>query len=162
MRRALAATALAVAAGLLEAEGALACSCVPPDPPAMLKSSDGAFIGRLVAVRVVDPPAEGEVISSADPTDYIYRVGRVFKRGPGLRRGRRVRVRSVRGGATCGLPRERGRLYGLFLQRRNRRWHSNLCLVVAPRQLRRAAEESAAKTGAKVRPNLLLRCDLKT
>jgi hypothetical protein len=139
-----AAAVLAVAAGLFGAERALACSCVPPDPPAMLESSDGAFVGRLVAVRVVDPPAEGEPTSSGDPTDYIYRVGRVYRHGPGLRRGRRVSVRSARDGATCGLPRGRGRLFGLFLQRQGHRWHSNSCLVVGPRQLRRAAGDAGS------------------
>jgi hypothetical protein len=147
MTRALAVAALAVVAGLLGAESALACSCLPPDPPELLKSSDGAFTGRLVAVRAVDPPAEGEPTGSGDPTDYIYRVGRVYKHGPGLRRGHRVRVRSARDGATCGLPRERGRLYGLFLQRQNRRWHSNSCLVVEPRRLRRAAENRNQEAG---------------
>ena len=143
MRRVALATALAAAGGLLGAEGAAACSCVPPNPPAMLKAADGAFIGRLVAVRAVDPPAEGEPIGSGDPVDFIYRVGRVFKRGPGLHRGRRVSVRSVRDGATCGLPRARGRLYGLFLQRRNRRWHSSLCLAVTPAALRSTADDAS-------------------
>ena len=145
MRRVALATALAVAGGLLSAEGAAACSCVPPKPRAMLRASDGAFIGRLVAVRDVDPPVEGGPIGSGDPVDYVYRVGRVFKRGPGLRRGRRVSVRSVRDGATCGLPRARGRLYGLFLQRRDRRWHSNLCLTVSPSALRGTAGDSASR-----------------
>jgi hypothetical protein len=144
MRRGVTLAAVAVAAGLLGADSASACSCVPPDPPKLLKQSDGAFIGRLVAIREVDPPAEGEPISSGDPVDYVYRVGRVYKRGPGLRRGRRVKVRSPRGSATCGLPDVRGRLYGLFVQRHNRRWHGNLCQVVTPAQMRRAAEASGS------------------
>ena len=140
--------ALTVVAGLLGAEGALACSCVPPDPPKLLKASDGAFIGRLLAVRPIDPPADGEPIDSGDQANYIYRVGRVFKRGPGLYRGRRVRVRSALGSATCGLPSGRGRLYGLFLERRNRRWHSSACQVVSPAQMRRAAEEPSPSPAA--------------
>ena len=143
MTRAITLAAVAVAAGLLGADSAFACSCVPPDPPKLLKQSDGAFVGRLVAIREVDPPAEGEPIGSGDPVDYVYRVGRVYKRGVGLRRGRRVRVRSVRSGATCGLPRAKGRLYGLFLERHNRRWHSGLCLVVPPERMRRAANGAA-------------------
>ena len=143
-RRALAAVLAAAAVASLGAESAMACSCVPPDPEGMLESMDGAIVGRLVAVRAVNPPAEGEPIGSGDPTDYAYRVRRAFK-GAGLRRGKRVRVRSVRSEATCGLPRARGRLYGVLLIRRNGRWHSNLCLTVTPRQLRRAARgESAA------------------
>jgi hypothetical protein len=110
--RAIAAAAAALALALGAAEAAQACSCVRPDLPTAMKRADGAFVGRLVAVRVVDPPVEGEPISSGDPTDYVYRVGRVYNGGPGLRRGRRVRIRSVRSGATCGLPRTRGRLQG--------------------------------------------------
>ena len=139
MRRAIAASGAALAITLVAAPAAQACSCVPPDPDAMLKEADGAFVGRLLAVRVVDPPEEGEPISSGQPADYIYRVGRVYNGGPGLRRGRRVRVRSVRSEATCGLPSGRGRLYGLFLTRAGGRWHSNLCSVVTPAQMRRAA-----------------------
>jgi hypothetical protein len=148
MTRRIAAAGAALVISLAAAEAAQACSCVPPDPRAQLKRADGAFVGRLVAVRVVDPPEEGEPISSADPTDYIYRVGRVYNGGPGLRRGRRVRVRSVRDEATCGLPRTRGRLYGLFVTRRNRRWTSNLCSVVSPAEMRRAAASGSRTQGA--------------
>ena len=148
MKRRLAIAAVMLGVPLLAADAAMACSCVPPKPREMLAEADGAFVGRLLAVRVVDPPAEGEPIGSGDPTDYVYRVRRVYNGGPGLRRGRRVRVRSVRSGATCGLPRGRGRLYGLFLQRQDGRWHSNLCQVVTPRQMRRAAEAGPASAGS--------------
>jgi hypothetical protein len=131
---------LALGILLLGADAAMACSCVPPDEPKMLRQADGAFVGRLVAVRVVDPPDRGEPIGSGDPTDYVYRVRRVYKRGPGLKRGRRVRVRSVRSEVTCGLPSGRGRVYALFLQRQNRRWHSNLCMTTTPERMRRAAQ----------------------
>jgi hypothetical protein len=147
MTRRIAAAGAALAISLVAAEAAQACLCVPPDPRAQLKRADGAFVGRLVAVRVVDPPEVGEPISSADPTDYIYRVGRVYNGGPGLRRGQRVRVRSVRDEATCGLPSTRGRLYGLFVTRRNRRWTSNLCNVVSPAEMRRAANADSAAAG---------------
>ena len=96
MTRPIAAAAVALVIALVAAESAQACSCVPPRPRQQLKQADGAFVGRLLAVRPVDPPAEGEPISSGDPVDYVYRVGRVAKGGPGLRRGRKVRVRSVR------------------------------------------------------------------
>ena len=144
MRRGLAVAAVALGIPLLTAEAAMACSCIPPNEARMLRESDGAFVGRLVAVRVVDPPEQGEPIGSGDPTDYIYRVGRVYKHGPGLRRGRRVRVRSVRSEATCGLQSTKGELYALFLQRRNHRWHSGLCQTTTPRRMRRAAEGSSA------------------
>jgi hypothetical protein len=144
MTRGLVVTAIAIGVSLLGADASMACSCVPPNERKLLADSDGAFVGRLVAVRPVDPPDQGEPISSGDPTDFIYRVGRVYKRGPGLRRGRRVRVRSVRSEATCGLQRHKGSLYALFLERRNHRWHSNLCLTTTPRRMRRAAEDASA------------------
>ena len=144
MRRGLAVAAVTLGIPLLTAEAAMACSCIPPNEARMLRESDGAFVGRLVAVRVVDPPEQGEPIGSGDPTDYIYRVGRVYKHGPGLRRGRRVRVRSVRSEATCGLQSTKGELYALFLQRRNHRWHSGLCQTTTPRRMPRAAEGGSA------------------
>ena len=148
MRRLGALVLAAAAVTVLGAGDALACSCVPPRPAAQLKASDGAFVGRLVAIRDPDPPAEGEPVGSGDPVDYVYRVGRVYKRGPGLLRGRRVRVRSTRDSASCGLPSGRGRLYGLFVERHNRGWHSNLCQVVTPAQMRRGAENASSSRAA--------------
>jgi hypothetical protein len=147
MTRTFATAAAALAIALVAAEAAHACSCVAPRPREQLKRADGAIVGRLLAVRVVDPPEEGEPISSGDPTDFVYRVGRVYKHGPGLRRGRRVKVRSVRGEATCGLPHGRGRLYGLFLGRRDGRWRAGLCDVVSPRDIRRAAASRNPRPG---------------
>jgi hypothetical protein len=146
--RRLTVTAMAIAIPLLAADSAMACSCVQRSVAEKLEEADGAFVGRLIAVREVDPPEEGEPIGSGDPMHYVYRVGRVAKRGPGLRRGNRVRVRSARDSATCGLPRQRGKLYGLFVRRENRRWHGNLCSMATPAQMRRAAEANSAATGA--------------
>ena len=130
---------------LLAADAAMACSCVPLKPREQIKASDAAFIGRLVAVREVEPPVEGEPTGTGDPMDYVYRVGRIYKDPAGrLHRGRRVRVRSVRGEATCGLPNRLGELRGLFVQRRQHHWHGNLCLTTTPRRMRRAAAGSSA------------------
>ena len=147
MRR-LAIAALAVGSSLVAASPVMACSCVHVPLREQLKSSDAAFVGRLVAVREVDPPAEGETISSGDPMDYVYRVGRIYKSGPGINRGRRVRVRTVRGEETCGLPNGPGELIGLFLQRRGHRWHGSLCATATRRQMRRALE-SASRAGSR-------------
>jgi len=136
MTRAVAAAAAALVIVLVAAEGAQACSCVPPRPREQLKRADGAFVGRLLAVR------------GGDPADYVYRVGRVSKRGPGLRRGRRVKVRSPRSSASCGLPDARGRLYGLFLTRREGRWSSNLCSVVSPSDMPDAGASRSRRTRA--------------
>jgi hypothetical protein len=73
--RRIAVGAAALAITLVAAESSQACSCVPPRPRQQLKQADGAFVGRLLAVR------------GGDPADYVYRVGRVSKGGPGLRRG---------------------------------------------------------------------------
>jgi hypothetical protein len=141
MSRGLAVAALALGLPLLSADAAMACSCVPLKPREQVKASDAAFIGRLIEVREVDPPAEGEPIGSGDPVDYVYRVGRIYKDPRGrLHRGARVRVRSVRLGASCGLPNTPGKLRGLFVERRHRRWHGNLCLSTTARRMRRALE----------------------
>lgn len=147
MRRA-AIVALAFGISLAGADAASACSCVQVPLREQLKSSDAAFVGRLVAVREVDPPAEGETISSGDPMDYVYRVGRVYKDGPGINRGKRVRVRTVRSEATCGLPNRPRELIGLFLQRRSHRWHGSLCASATRRQMRRALA-SASRAGSR-------------
>ena len=149
MRRAIAASGAVLLLALAGAQSAQACSCAPPDVRAELREADGAFIGRLMAVRAVDPPEEGESISSGDPTDYIYRVGRVYNGRPRAAARARVRVRSVRSEATCGLPRGRGRLYGLFLTRAGGRWHSSLCSVVTPAQMRSAAANGRAADSGK-------------
>jgi hypothetical protein len=141
--RTVAIAAMAIGVPLLGADSAAACSCAPVDVRQQLKDSDGAFIGRLVAVHEVNPPAEGEPTSSADPMDYVYRVGRVPNGGPGLHRGRRVRVRSARDGASCGLPNQIGGLIGLFVERSHHRWHGNACRTTTPRRMRRAAQGAA-------------------
>ena len=137
------AAVLVTAVALLGAEGAAACSCAFVAPEAKLRQSDGAVIARLVRVKPID---DGDnVHSSADPTDFIYRTGRVYKGKPkGLRRGRRLVVRSVRSSATCGLSTEVGRLTGLFMDRQGGRWHSNLCSEVTPQQMRSLKPATAA------------------
>ena len=45
---------------------------------------------------------------------------------------------------TLAAPRGRGRLFGLYLERRGGRWHGGLCQTVRPEQLR-AAEDNAAR-----------------
>jgi hypothetical protein len=146
--RRLLALAVGLAVPVLAADAASACSCAAPENGGIrsIRSADGVFIGRLLAVKIADPPEEGEPVSSADPADFVYRVGRVYNGGPGLRRGRRVRVRSARSEATCGLPSFRRELYGLYVDRRGGRWHGNLCGVVDPDDsvTRRAARRARA------------------
>jgi hypothetical protein len=137
---------LALLVALAIPEIAAACSCVPVKPAKQLKRSDGAFVGRLLEVKRLD---DGDgVYSTLDPTDYIYRVGLVAKRGPGLQRERRVAVRSVFGSSSCGLLNTPGRLYGLFVERRGHRWRGDACSEVSPGVLRRlAARRSSQVSG---------------
>jgi hypothetical protein len=124
--RAIAGAALLVTVLLLGAETAMACSCAPVDPREKLAGSKGAVTARLLEVR--RPPAGEEAVSSADPTLFIYRTGRVVKGAArGLKRGRRLAVQSPLSEASCGLAGEPGGLTGLFLDRENGRWTSNLC-----------------------------------
>jgi hypothetical protein len=137
-------------------ELAAACSCVPVKPAKQLERSDGAFVGRLLEVRRLD---DGDAVySTADPTDYVYRVGLVAKRGPGLRRGRRVTVRSVYGGSSCGLTNTRGRLYGLFVERRGGRWRGNACSTVSPGALRRLAARRSSQASEEASLQRSQRC----
>ena len=146
MRRLLTALALTTVAAVAAAESAHACSCAPIDAREALRKSDGAFVGRLLSVKRDDG---GGQTGYADPARYVYRVGGVYNGGPGLRRGRRVAVWAPYSDATCGLPHGAGRLYGLFLERDDGRWKSDLCSTTSPRRMRRAAgaDPAAARSG---------------
>jgi hypothetical protein len=139
MRRALVLIVLCVP--LLAAEGAAACSCLPPDR-STLRSADAAAVVRLLSVERL---RDTDVYSSGDPAVYTYRVRRVIKGG--LRRGRRIAVRSAISDATCGLSHRVGVLSGLFLDRRRGRWHSGSCWQTTPRNLRRIAAARSAAAG---------------
>jgi len=131
--------ALALFGGL--AESASACSCAAePITARTFHESDGAIIGRLVDVDVQEPPAGEEIVPVGRPADFEYRVIRVFK---GRRRiTQRIVVRSNSDEAACGLPRQKGRRFGLFLDRRDGRWEGGLCGTTSPREMRRAAERT--------------------
>lgn len=128
---------LTLAAVLVGAETAQACSCAFVPAGRLLKESDGAVIARHLDVRPVDDSSFPEV-------EFIYRVGRVYNGGPGLRRGRRIAVRTYNSDAVCGLTRTIGRLTGLFLQRVDGHWTSGSCLQISPRRMRRAGEAATA------------------
>lgn len=124
--RSTAGAALLLTGLLVGAETAMACSCAPVDPMEKLAGSKGAVTARLLEVR--RPPAGEEAVSSADPTRFIYRTGRVVKGAArGLKRGRRLVVQSPLSEASCGLAGEPGGLTGLFVDRDDGRWTSNLC-----------------------------------
>jgi hypothetical protein len=115
--------------GLIGAEQALACSCAAQPVDDQLAQADAAVVGKLVDVDR----------RSAGGVELEYRVKRVFKGAPGLKPGESLTLRSPTSGASCGLPRRKNRRYGLLLQRRRNRLTANLCSVVSPKKLRRAA-----------------------
>lgn len=132
MRSLCLATALACI-GLICVEQALACSCVGGRIDDRVAQADAAIVARLVDV---DRVTTGGV-------KLEYRVKRVFKGAPGLDRGESLTIRSPATGASCGLPRKKDRRYGLLLARRRQRLTANLCSVVSPKKLRRAADGKA-------------------
>jgi hypothetical protein len=110
---------------------AQACSCARMSPEAALRQADAAIVGRLIEVVPVDDYS----------AEYHYLVRRSYKRGTGIRAGGMVAVRSGRNGASCGLPSDESRWYGLFLNSNEGRWTGGLCGLVAPRRLAAAAAE---------------------
>jgi hypothetical protein len=87
-----------------------------------MRRADAAIVGRLVEV----------VPRNSLRADYRYRVQRVYKRGPGIRRERVISVESARDSAGCGLPGRTGRRYGLLLVRDGGRWSGGLCGLLEP------------------------------
>lgn len=82
-----------------------------------MERADAAIAGVLV--RVV-PQSRLRAV-------YRYRVRRVYKGGPAIRRGETISVRSARDSAACGLPTRTGRRYELVLTRSRAGWTSGAC-----------------------------------
>jgi hypothetical protein len=122
--------------GLIGAEQAVACSCAPIRAHAAIREADAAINAQLIEVRSTD-----ESNPNAD-LKFVYRVLRVFKGAPGRERGDTLAIR-VDGGSSCAPPDNKGRRYGLLLDRRKKRLTASLCSVVSPKKLRRAAEGEA-------------------
>jgi hypothetical protein len=142
MRRLASVVVLALGIALATAGSAAACSCIAISPGTKLKQSDGAVTARLLDARPlggVDPPS-----SSATPSEFVYRIGRVIKGRPRLRSGRRLVVRSLWSGSSCGLSQDLGRVQGLFLRRANGRWRAGACDEIRAAQMRRLRGKGAA------------------
>jgi hypothetical protein len=86
---------LLMAAGLLVATPASACSCVGQTTQEFFDRADAVFAARLVSRE--EPP--GPIISSADPALHVFAVDTVFKGTAHEAQG----VLSPVSGATCGL-----------------------------------------------------------
>lgn len=126
-----ASAALLLTVLLLNAEAAMACKCVYVAPKERLADSDGAVTVRLLEVS-------GQ--------DVVYRIGRVVKgQSRGLRRRRRLVVRNVHDGTSCGLSNRVGSLIGLFLERRQGRWAAFSCDEIAAEQMRRLRGRIASR-----------------
>jgi hypothetical protein len=97
-------------AALALAGDALACSCPARLPVGeRVDAADAAFVGRLVEVR---------------GTAYEFEVDQLVKG----ELGERVRVRSARDTAQCGLRRTGpGEAVGVLLSRAGTGWSSSLC-----------------------------------
>jgi hypothetical protein len=128
-RRLAAFAAIAGLGALLFSSSAQACSCLQRTPREAFREADAAIVGRLVEAVPLD----------AHSAEYRYRVRRAYKAGTGIRAGEEVAVRSGIGGASCGLPRDEERWYGLFLYRSAGRWSGGSCGLLPPRRLAAAA-----------------------
>ena len=124
---------LALVVALAAPASASACSCLAAPERERLRAADAAFAGTLVSRRALDPPAADGSRGTGDPFVHRYRVDRRYKG----RLGRTVWVRTVRGGATCGVPARRR--VALYLQRVGRHWEGSLCGTTTRRAMRAAA-----------------------
>jgi hypothetical protein len=134
LRKALTILAVATAVSLAMAGSAHACSCAAdPDEKETLRGFDAAATMRLTDVRNEDP--------QNGSADLEYRVLRVYK-GSTLEEGESFVMKNVQQGSACGLPRDEGERYGLRLYRTHSGLRSSLCVLLSPKELRRAAQRS--------------------
>lgn len=122
---------------------ASACSCAPiEDVGAAVEESDAAVTARLLSVKRLGGSDEPFADAS-----FRYRIRRVVKGPDAFRRGRVITVRSATSSAACGLPTERGRIYGLLLSRLGGRLTGSICGLVDPKDLRARPDGAAARGG---------------
>lgn len=115
-RRALVCLAV-LAAMLVLAADASACSCLPVDLDRDLPRADGAFVGTVLERR-----------ANRNTARYVFRVEQVYKGDI----ENRVEIVSNAQGATCGLELAVGERVGLLLERDGELWRSGLCSQVDP------------------------------
>lgn len=135
----------AALAGLLALPpAASACTCAGGVPEAKrFAAADAAFVGVLESRRQLDPPRSDGIVTSADRFVHRYRVQRRYKG----RIGGRVWVRTVRDGASCGLPARRR--VALYLDRIDGAWHAGLCSTTSEAAIRAVVRgDRSARTAA--------------
>jgi hypothetical protein len=121
LRRLPIAAAIVVLGALVFAGSAQACSCARTPRKAAMRGADAAISGRLLRV----------IPHGRQRAAFRYRVQRVYKAAPGIRRGRVIEVQSARSPAACGLPTRTGRRYGLMLSRTEEGWSSGVCALLS-------------------------------
>ena len=142
---------VALALSLIGAEQASACSCAGPTEGQSVeefvreraKASDGVIVGKLIRVA-----EHGGDASGFGPATFTYRIKRSYKRVNRLQAGTTIRIESNLSGASCGLPQREGSRTGLFLERFEGQWSSNLCSVIAPRALRDTFGDGRARASS--------------
>ena len=110
----------ALAAVLVLAADAAACTCAPVNLERDLPRADGAIVGAVLERRL-----------DGDRAVYLFRVEQVYKGDI----SNRVEVETATGGAACGLELGIGDRTGLLLQREGATWTSGLCSQVDPSAL---------------------------
>ncbi len=124
-----------LAATLVVAGEAFACSCAVSDPRDTLESSDGAFIGTILDRR--DEPETYEAVLTLSVEQAVK--GEL---------GSTVEVRTAITGAACGIESSIGDRVALFLVREGSAWTTNLCLQTFPDVMLEAAEPLPTPTGS--------------
>jgi hypothetical protein len=149
-RAAAALTGACLAAALIAAPDADACSCASVKIRQAFRQNDAAIIGKLRDVRPIGGAASeraGNDAVAPGQRNFIYRIRRVYKGERRIEVGSRLAVRSWSSGALCGLPR-RPRRIGLFLERWRGRWTSTLCSAIPAQRMRRAGERRVVEPAA--------------
>lgn len=122
---------------------AMACSCVPPGPPAEeAAQADAIFHGEVTGVRDSQPPdtwwtrmlwrlgwgPDPTTFDSMREVRYTFRVLEAFK---GVQ-GRSVQVSSRAESASCGVGFEQGRRYVVYARQAEGRLSAGLCSLTGP------------------------------
>ncbi|MBI4120262.1 MAG: hypothetical protein HY454_02235 [Parcubacteria group bacterium] len=88
-----------------------ACLCVEQTLKEKVKGADVVFTGKVREIIDLSQKTKTEIISGGDPT---FAVIDILKSWKGIKKQRAVIVRTVRGGAACGVEFEVGEEYLVF------------------------------------------------
>ena len=120
LRRVALIAALAAASLMTSAQPAFGCSCMVPVAEDLMETSDGAFVGTLIA-----EPSEpsGLIVSSDELVPWIFEIDVAYKGNLASP----ITVASSISGASCGLEMGEGHNASIFLRQVGDQWHSGLC-----------------------------------